>query len=372
MQGAEQVVHQRQDDIEVASLHEFAAVMQGVQVVHLADPWQAGHGVVGGQVFAGVEEFIEQVAEDHAAGEQAGDVGVEVFEQPPGGQGDDQAVEQDEPGGEQDDAPVSRAVVGHVAWGEEAVVVAGMAGVEQAGEGVFMVAQVAVDEVDAQVEEDQGEGDGQPFQGVDLLGGGPEQGDAEQAVAEDETGVEPWVVVGGDACALGGAEGLGWLLQFSVISELPYRMFIAEADTLNVLPTLALGLLVARGWQQRALVDRGLALVGLTIACLFSTQLMFGFFGVLLPLAMLLVFRRPWYFSVLPGLVCVAANQWQDLLNSGTLVALLGLGACLIAPLLGLCVLQLKQVSPAPMRRWAYALYPLHFLLLLGVRQVVG
>ena len=165
---------------------------------------------------------------------------------------------------------------------------------------------------------------------------------------------------------------LGWLLLFSVISELPYRMFIAEADTLNVLPTLALGLLVARGWQQRALVDRGLALVGLTIACLFSTQLMFGFFGVLLPLAMLLVFRRPWYFSVLPGLVCVAANQWQDLLNSGTLVALLGLGACLIAPLLGLCVLQLKQVSPAPMRRWAYALYPLHFLLLLGVRQVVG
>ncbi|MFS9605754.1 TraX family protein, partial [Klebsiella pneumoniae] len=74
--------------------------------------------------------------------------------------------------------------------------------------------------------------------------------------------------------------------------EVPYRLFIEDADTLNVLPTLALGLLVARGWQQRALVDRGLALVALSIATVFSSQLMFGFFGVLLPLAMLLTAPR--------------------------------------------------------------------------------
>ena len=87
---------------------------------------------------------------------------------------------------------------------------------------------------------------------------------------------------------------LGWLLVFSVISEVPYRLFIEDADTLNVLPTLALGLLVTRGWQQKALFDRVLALIAVTIAAVFSTQLMFGLFGVLLPLAMLLVFRRPW------------------------------------------------------------------------------
>ena len=158
-----------------------------------------------------------------------------------------------------------------------------------------------------------------------------------------------------------------------MISEVPYRMFIEDADTLNVLPTLALGLLVARGWQQKVLFDRGLALIALVIAALFSAQLMFGFFGVLLPLAMLLVFNRPWYFSVLPGLVCVAANQWQILLNSGTPVALMGLAACLIAPLAGLVLLRhAKNVSPPAMRRWAYALYPLHFLLLLGVRKAIG
>ena len=87
---------------------------------------------------------------------------------------------------------------------------------------------------------------------------------------------------------------LGWLWLFSVISEVPYRMFIVDADTLNVLPTLALGLLVARGWQQKALFDRGLALIAFFIAAVFSTQLMFGFFGVLLPLALLLVFKRRW------------------------------------------------------------------------------
>ncbi|MBD8237782.1 TraX family protein [Pseudomonas fluorescens] len=166
---------------------------------------------------------------------------------------------------------------------------------------------------------------------------------------------------------------LAWLLLFSVISEVPYRLFIEDADTLNVLPTLALGLLVARGWQQKAVVDRGLALIAVTIAAWFSSHLMFGFFGVLLPLAMLLVFRRPWYFSVLPGLVCVAANQWQILINSGTPVALMGLATCLIAPLLGLVLLRhAKNAAPPPMRRWAYSLYPLHFLLLLLVRQIIA
>ena len=38
---------------------------------------------------------------------------------------------------------------------------------------------------------------------------------------------------------------LGWLLLFSLLSEIPYRLFIPDPDTLNVLPTLALGLLLS-------------------------------------------------------------------------------------------------------------------------------
>ena len=169
---------------------------------------------------------------------------------------------------------------------------------------------------------------------------------------------------------------LGWLVLFSVISEIPYRMFIPDPDTLNVLPTLALGLLVARGWQQPTLQSRLLAVGALTLAALFPQWLMFGFFGVLLPLAMLLVLRRPWYFSLLPGLVCLAANQWEVLYHAarfGSVAAVLGIATCLIAPLLGLFLLRhARHFQPPPMQRWAYAFYPLHFLLLLIIRHIAA
>jgi hypothetical protein len=169
---------------------------------------------------------------------------------------------------------------------------------------------------------------------------------------------------------------LGWLLLFSAISEIPYRLYIPDPDTLNVMPTLALGLLLARGWQHKNLQSRLLAVGALALAAVFSERLMFGFFGVLLPLAMLLVIRRPWYFSLLPGLVCLAANQWQVLYASARFhssEAILGIAACLIAPLLGLLLLRhAKGIQPPPMRRGAYALYPVHFLLLLAVRQVIA
>ncbi|KOY04028.1 TraX family protein [Pseudomonas nunensis] len=169
---------------------------------------------------------------------------------------------------------------------------------------------------------------------------------------------------------------LGWLMLFSAISEIPYRLFIPDPDTLNVMPTLVLGLLVARGWQQPTLPSRLLAVGAVLLAVLFPERLMFGFFGVLLPLAMLLVIRRPWYFSLLPGLVCMAANQWQVLYAAarmGNGAAIFGMAACLVAPLAGVLLLRhAGRLKPPPMRRWAYALYPMHFLLLLAVRQIIA
>ncbi|MDD0995973.1 conjugal transfer protein TraX [Pseudomonas sp. TNT2022 ID1044] len=167
---------------------------------------------------------------------------------------------------------------------------------------------------------------------------------------------------------------LGWLLLFSALSEIPYRMFIPNPDTLNVLPTLVLGLLVARGWQQPTFQSRLLAVGALLLAAFFSQRVMFGFFGVLLPLVLLWVIHRPWYFALLAGLVCLAANQWQVLYYSvrlGNHVAMAAVATCLIAPWLGLFLLRhARDVKPPPMRRWAYALYPAHFLLLLLVRHI--
>jgi len=167
---------------------------------------------------------------------------------------------------------------------------------------------------------------------------------------------------------------LGWLLLFSAVSEIPYRWFFPDPATFNVMPTLVLGLLVARGWQVSTLQARCLGVAALLLAALFSSRLMFGFFGVLLPLAMLLVLRRPWYLTLLPGLVCIAANQWRVLYGAawlGDAVAMGGLLTCLLAPGLGLLLLrQAGRIHPPAMRRWAYALYPAHFLVLFAVRQV--
>ncbi|MEB0048624.1 MULTISPECIES: TraX family protein [unclassified Pseudomonas] len=169
---------------------------------------------------------------------------------------------------------------------------------------------------------------------------------------------------------------LGLLLLFSALSEIPYRVYVPDPGTLNVMPTLALGLLVARGWQSPTLPARVLTVAAVLLALVFREQLMFGFFGVLLPLAMVLVIRRPWYFSLLPGLVCLAANQWAVLYEAaefGNRTASAGIAACLMAPLLGLFLLRhAKSVNPLPMRRWAYALYPLHFLLLLLLRKLAA
>lgn len=169
---------------------------------------------------------------------------------------------------------------------------------------------------------------------------------------------------------------LGWLLLFSAVSEIPYRLFFPDPATFNVMPTLVLGLLVARGWQVSTLQARCLGVAALLLAALFSSRLMFGFFGVLLPLATLLVLRRPWYLTLLPGLVCIAANQWRVLYGAawlGDAVASWGLLACLLAPGLGLLLLrQAGGIRPPAMRRWAYALYPVHFLVLLAVRQAAA
>lgn len=51
----------------------------------------------------------------------------------------------------------------------------------------------------------------------------------------------------GELFSEGNARYLGWLLVFSLISELPYRELSPESATLNVMPTLLLGLLVAWG-----------------------------------------------------------------------------------------------------------------------------
>jgi hypothetical protein len=169
---------------------------------------------------------------------------------------------------------------------------------------------------------------------------------------------------------------LGWMVIFAGVAELPYRLFMAdEANTLSVMPTLALGLLVARGWRDRTACAGLLAGVAALVAWMFRGQIMFDFYGVLLPLAFLLVLRGPWYTALLPGAVCLAGNAWPEMLAGsswGDPISIGGIVACLFGPWLGLVILRTRpSISIWPMRRWAYAIYPLHFLLLLGLRHLL-
>lgn len=169
------------------------------------------------------------------------------------------------------------------------------------------------------------------------------------------------------------ARYLGWLLLFALLSEWPYRLLVQYPASVNVLPTLALGLLLANGLLQPERAARLLALGALLLALVFHEQLMFGFFGVLLPAAFVQALQRPAWGWLLPAGLSLAANYWPllyvDALR-GQPFALLAIAACFGAPLLGLVLLRQPPPFPVPpLRRWAYLFYPGHFLLLYGLRE---
>lgn len=168
---------------------------------------------------------------------------------------------------------------------------------------------------------------------------------------------------------------LGWLVMFSMLAEWPYRLFVGPDEPLNVLPTLALGLLVASAWQTRQPRALWLGAGALLAGALAWDQLMFGLPGVLLPTVFLVVLERRPGWSILPGLVCLFANEWYVIIPAArqyNWVAAGGVLACLIAPWLGMSLMRKCQgLKVPPMRRWAYLIYPVHFILLLGLRSVI-
>lgn len=165
----------------------------------------------------------------------------------------------------------------------------------------------------------------------------------------------------------------GWLLAFALLSEWPYRLLVGQPDSFNVLPTLALGLLLANAARPCPLAERLVGLAALVLALALHERLMFDSPGVLLPAAFLFALRRPHWGWLLPAALTVMANYWPPLYVTALLgqpFALLVILACFLAAPLGLVLLRLAPGFPVPpLRRWAYAFYPGHFLLLYGLRE---
>ncbi|MHA3888117.1 TraX family protein [Stutzerimonas kunmingensis] len=152
------------------------------------------------------------------------------------------------------------------------------------------------------------------------------------------------------------------LLAFSLLSELPYRLLSPESATLNVMPTLSLGLLLAWGIHHADRNSLFLAATALVVALLLHRQLMYGVIGVTLPAACVLGLKgvRWW---LLPAALAVLANsrnrwfvEWGIVPETLAMFAMAG-----AAVLLGVALLrQPMSCTVWPVGRWGYWFYPGH------------
>lgn len=169
------------------------------------------------------------------------------------------------------------------------------------------------------------------------------------------------------------ARYLGWLVAFSILSELPYRLLSTESSTLNIMPTLMLGLLIAWGVHHRGRDGLILGVVSLAVVIVLHERLMYGVFGALLPAALLLAIQCPGPAWLLPAALCVLANSrnrwvvgWEPHDLQGSLVVEF------IAPLLGLWLLRANVSWKVwPVRRWGYIFYPGHMAILSSLRSIL-
>ncbi len=180
----------------------------------------------------------------------------------------------------------------------------------------------------------------------------------------------------GELFTMANGRYLALMLLFAAISEVPYRYLSSSSETFNVLVTLAFGLVIAWGWQHRTLISGIMALMAAACAYVFKDPLMYGFYGALVPAAVLVAIKKPGVVWLLPAALCLLINT-----RSGTIVtkaadldvySLLVLSTAFAAPLIGL--LLLRQTLPFNVwlvRQWGYWFYPAHLATLQALRLII-
>lgn len=156
------------------------------------------------------------------------------------------------------------------------------------------------------------------------------------------------------------------LFSFSLISELPYRLLRQDAETLNIMPTLLLGLVICLCIHTPTRQNLWLML-GVTVSALLLDQyLMYGVLGVLLPVTCYIALREQRAFIVFPMLISLLCNMnpedFSQIPNTQTLLMLL---VAFVAPALGIFLLQQTlNFRVYPVRQWGYWFYPVHLLII--------
>lgn len=167
-----------------------------------------------------------------------------------------------------------------------------------------------------------------------------------------------------------------FMVFFSLISEVPYRLFM-DSETFNVFPSLTLGLLVAMGLYQRTALGVGLALAALVAAFIFEPELMYGVYGVLLPAGFVLAIKRPALpaLALIPAVICVLLNSRQGALERALVMnafAILTLLMAFLSAIVGLWLIQRPiKLKVWRVRQWGYWFYPAHLAALQAVRALL-
>jgi hypothetical protein len=172
------------------------------------------------------------------------------------------------------------------------------------------------------------------------------------------------------------ARYLGALMLFALISEYPYRLLSPQSITFNIMPTLAMGLLLCWCVAHPNRYHTLFGLLLITLAYQYSAQLMYGWLGVLLPPACLLAMM---YGRKLWGLAAGVAAMANVGSGSYFMLALqqaqpISLMSAALATVFGLWLLwQRPQLLPiAPVGYWGYWFYPLHLLILVILNQITA
>ncbi|MCX2891584.1 MULTISPECIES: TraX family protein [unclassified Pseudomonas] len=157
---------------------------------------------------------------------------------------------------------------------------------------------------------------------------------------------------------------LALMLMFVVLSEPAYRWLDSGSQTFSVMPTLALGLVVAWGVHHPLISARVLGIAGLLAGWLLREQLMYGLPGVLLPGACLMARRQGGVVGLLPCLLAAGGNLTNSWLREHLLApfTVLTLVAAALAIPLGVLLLRQDEWRVPAVGRWGYLFYPLHLL----------
>ncbi len=155
---------------------------------------------------------------------------------------------------------------------------------------------------------------------------------------------------------------------FSLISELPYRMLEKDPVTINVMPTLLLGLIfmVLADFQHKH--KAGLIILFVLFLTYTNQWLMYGAVGVFLPYACLIALRyQDKKILVLLTMAIAALCNAQYLISGIRAFPVLVLSISSFAALaILLCFFLIRKNlswSVAPVGHWGYWFYPVHLFI---------